>query len=215
MECEICGKFYSVAHECAGVRPGISEREAVPLPTGFAPLYYVRLAVGIMRWDDVSVRRAARDRWALLYGICFWLIAAFIIFTPQVVRQLPQTLAQAGVVGGSGVIGLIIGLITIAGVLVFAGFVFLFQLVVCHAIARWIFGGSGTFIRLLRPLLLGWPVNIVTLIPIVGVVAGGLLWAAVMMVVFEEVNQIRRVHAFGISYAVNIALIVVVRALAT
>ena len=32
MECSVCGKFYSVTHDCAGVSTSVSAREAASIP---------------------------------------------------------------------------------------------------------------------------------------------------------------------------------------
>jgi len=41
----------------------------------------------------------------------------------------------------------------------------IYQLGLCHLIAKWIFGATGKFVELMRPLLLGWFVNCLILIP--------------------------------------------------
>src|SRR6266571_954762 len=68
MKCNVCGQEYGVAHNCAGVAAAMTQEEAAPSPEGFAPLYYLRLAFSIVRWDDISIRRASRDSKALPYG---------------------------------------------------------------------------------------------------------------------------------------------------
>lgn len=49
MKCELCGQQYGLAHNCAGVAPSMTQEEAVPPPDGFVPLYYLRLALNIVR----------------------------------------------------------------------------------------------------------------------------------------------------------------------
>ena len=214
MECEICGKYYSVAHECAGLASKkLSEREAAPVPTGFAPLYYVRLAFNIMRWDDVSIRRASRDQRALVYGAFFWTVAAAVVVFASTFSVVLKSMEQSGLTGGlAGALGLVVGFVVLIIVVVVSGIVTLLQLGLCHLIAKWFFGATGTFAGILRPLLLGSPINVLALIPVVGPIAAALLWAAVLMVVFEEINHIRRVQAFAISYGVNLVFFAVSRA---
>ena len=212
MVCDVCGKSYGVTHECAGAAPPIlSSREAAPVPSGFAPIYYLQLAYQIMRWDDVSVRRAAQDSRALYYGIAFSTGAAVLLVVRVLSPVLSASLNQEGLSGGlvrwiSGAIFLVIAV----GIL---GITSLLQLGVCHAIAKLFFGATGTFTRIVRPLSLGWSIQMVTLIPIAGQILATFLWAAVLMVVFEEVNHIRRLQAFLISYGVNLVFLGVGRIL--
>jgi hypothetical protein len=58
--------------------------------------------------------------------------------------------------------------------------------------------------QLLAPLLLGWFVNVLVLIPVLGNLASAIAWTAVLMLVFEEVDGIERLQAFGISAGINI-----------
>ncbi len=81
------------------------------------------------------------------------------------------------------------------------------QLGVCHLIAKWFFGARGTFVGVMRPLLLGWFVNVLTLIPVVGMWVSGIAWTAILMLVFEEVDGIGRLQAFAISAGVNVCFI--------
>jgi uncharacterized protein YqgC (DUF456 family) len=78
------------------------------------------------------------------------------------------------------------------------------QLGMCHLIAKWFFGATGNFKELMRPLLLGWFVNCLVRIPVVGTLLAAIGWAAVLMMVFEEVDGIGRLQAFGISAGINI-----------
>ena len=120
MECEICGKYYSVAHECAGLASKkLSEREAAPVPTGFAPLYYVRLAFNIMRCDDVSIRRASRDQRALVYGAFFWTVAAAVVVFASTFPVVLKSLEESGLTGGmAGARGLLVGFVVLIIVVV-------------------------------------------------------------------------------------------------
>lgn len=188
---------YGLSHNCSGIAPLLTAEETAPPPSGFAPFYYLRLAFNIVRWDDVSIRRASRDTNALFYGALLWAISSAIIFLGT---ALPKMLSRASVTGETIFFGLVLGLLF---VWVFMGTVVLFQLALCHLIAKWFFGATGTFLGILRPLLLGWFVNCLILIPFAGMVAGGIAWTAVLMMVFEEVDGIGRLQAFGISAGIN------------
>ncbi len=145
MKCDVCGQDYGLAHNCAGVAPSMTQEEAAPPPDGFAPLYYLRLAFNIMRWDDVSIRRASRDSNAVFYGAFFWSVTATIIL---LFTALPQMLRNMHVSGPALIIGLVVGLIfglTVMGIITFI------QLGLCHLIAKWFLGGTGTFVGIMRP----------------------------------------------------------------
>lgn len=199
MICELCGQDYGLAHNCPGARTlSMSDEEAAPPPSGFAPIYYIRLAFNIARWDDVSIRRASRDSKAAYYGAFYWVVSALIILAATALPQLLRTIPASG---PPLIIGLVIGLFF--GILVMAVITVL-QLSLCHLIAKWFFGGKGTFIGIMRPLLLGWFVNLLILVPVVGMLAAAVAWIAVLMLVFEEVDGITRLQAFLISAGVNV-----------
>lgn len=198
MKCIVCGQDYGLTHNCSGVAvASMTQEEAAPSPEGFAPLYYLRLAFNIARWNDVSIRRAARDSKAGVYGVLFWAIAAMIIL---LFTALPQMLGTMNASVPAVIVGLGLGLV-VMGMIVFI------QLGLCHLIAKWFFGATGTFVEVMRPLLLGWFVNGLILIPIVGLWASAIAWTAVLMLVFEEVDGIGRLQAFAISVGVNACFI--------
>lgn len=87
------------------------------------------------------------------------------------------------------------------------GIITFVQLGLCHLIAKWFFGSTGTLIGVMRPLLLGWFVNALALIPVIGMLAAGVTWTAVSMLVFEEVDGIGRLQAFLISAGINVCFI--------
>jgi hypothetical protein len=98
MQCPVCGMNYGVSHDCSGVAPILPAEEAAAVPEGIAPIYYLRLAFNIARWDDVAIRRASRDPNALLYGVVFSMISAATIF---LVTALPGMLARQGATAGT------------------------------------------------------------------------------------------------------------------
>jgi hypothetical protein len=59
-------------------------------------------------------------------------------------------------------------------------------------LARWWFDARGTFLGVLRPLLLGSIATWLAVIPVVGLPVAGLWGIAVMTIVFEEVDDIGR-----------------------
>ncbi len=202
MKCSVCGQDYGVAHNCAGVAAFVPPEELAPPPAGFAPSYYLRMAFDIARWDDVAIRRASRDSNAVFYGAFFWTVTAITI---NLVLVLPRMLNSTKVSGLALMIGVIIGVIFSLGVMAFLTFV---QLGLCHLIAKWFFGATGSYMGVMRPLLLGWFVNALILIPVAGTLAAAIAWTAVLMMVFEEVEGISRLQAFGISAGINVCFFV-------
>ena len=202
MRCDVCGMDYGLSHNCSGIAPLLTDEETAPTPVGFSPGYYLRLAFSIVRWDDIAIRRASRDSNAIYYGAFLWIVAATIVLIGTV---LPQTLAAIHVSGPAMVIGVAVGMSVGLAVMAILTFV---QLGLCHLIAKWFFGGTGSYLGVMRPLLLGWFVNCLVLIPVVGMLASGIAWTAVLMMVFEEVDGIGRLQAFGISAGINVCFFV-------
>ena len=207
MRCKVCGIEYGVAHECSGLSPGMTLEEAAPAPSGICAFYYIRMAVNIVRWDDVAVRRASRDQNALVYGAMFSAMAAALIF---LVTSLPKMLTRGSASGGTVFWGVLLGLVF---VWVYTAAIAVFQIGLCHAVAKVFLGATGTFTGVMRPLLLGWFVNGLIVIPIVGIYAAAIAWTAVLMLVFEEVDGIERMQAFVISAGINVVFLVLTVAL--
>jgi hypothetical protein len=202
MQCPVCGMNYSVSHNCPGVARVLSAEEAAPVPEGIAPIYYLRLAFNIARWDDVAIRRASRDPKALLYGVVFSMISAAIIF---LVTALPGMLARQGATAETIFWGLLLGLLF---VWVYMGAIAFIQFGLCHLMARWFLGATGTFLGVMRPALLGWFVNGLVLIPVVGALAAAIAWTLVLMMVLKEVDGIGRLWAFLLSAGINTIFLV-------
>jgi hypothetical protein len=202
MQCPACGMNYGVSHNCSGVVPNLPAEEAAAVPEAIAPIYYLRLAFHIARWDEVAMRRASRDPYALLYGVVFSMISAAIIF---LVTALPGMLTRQGRNAETIFWGLLLGLLF---VWVYMGAIAFLQLGLCHLVARWFLGATGTFFGVARPLSLGWFVNGLILVPVVGVLASAIAWTAVLMMVFEEVDGIGRLEAFLISAGTNAIFLV-------
>ena len=93
--------------------------------------------------------------------------------------------------------------------LVLMGIITFIQYGLSHLIAKGFFGATGTLVPIMRPLLLAWGyVNALTLIPVVGLGVAGIAGAAVVMLVFEEVDGIRRMQAFLIAWGIGICIFV-------
>jgi hypothetical protein len=89
----------------------------------------------------------------------------------------------------------------------YMGIIAVIQIGLCHAIAKIFLGATGTLAGVMRPLFLGWFVNALILVPVVGVFAVGIAWTAVLMLVFEEVDGIARMQAFLISAGINVVFV--------
>jgi len=119
---------------------------------------------------------------------------------------LPRILDAIHFGGPAIIFGAIVGLRFGLVVMAFLTFI---QLGLCHLIAKWFFDGSGSYLGVMRPLLLGWFVNCLVLIPVAGTLAAAITWTAVLMMVFEEVEGISRLQAFGISAGINVCFFII------
>jgi hypothetical protein len=206
MVCNICGLEYGLSHNCPGPLSTAGQDillAGLQAPTDGGLGYYLGEALKIVRWDDIAIRRNAKDPRATLYAILFWLVSMLLILLATSFPALSRALAGANppamIIGA--VVGLTFGLL-VMGLITFA------QLGLCHLIAKWLFGATGKFTELIRPLLLGWFVNCLMLIPVAGMLMAGIGWTAVLMMVFEEVDGIGRLQAFGISAGINICFFI-------
>ena len=206
MVCNICGLEYGLSHNCPGPLSTAGQdilSAGLQAPTDGGLGYYLGEALKIVRWDDIAIRRNAKDPRATLYAILFGLISMLLILLATSFPALSRALAGANPV--AMVIGAVVGLtfgLLVMGLITFA------QLGLCHLIAKWLFGATGKFTELIRPLLLGWFVNCLMLIPVAGMLLAAIGWTAVLMMVFEEVDGIGRLQAFGISAGINICFFI-------
>jgi hypothetical protein len=164
-----------------------------PIPAGFAPLHYFRQGVAIASLDDGAVLAASRDPHALLYGAPIWIIGQILALTASLYAK-----------GALARINWLIMLISVGFLIVLGALLLLAQYGICHLLARWWFGARGTYLGVLRPLLLGGVVLWLSIIPFIGMFIAGLWSIAVMMIVFEDVDGIERLKAFGLSAVVGI-----------
>lgn len=197
MKCDVCGMEYAGSHDCSGVAPPFIPEEMAPPPDGICPGYYLRMAFHVACLNGVAIRRTSRDPDAVFYGAIFSTIAAAIIF---LATALPRMLAREGATVGTIFWGLVLGLLFVC---IYLGAVALIQIGVAHFIARCFLGGEGTFFAVMRPALLGWFVNCLTPIPVVGPTLAAIAWTAILMTVLEQVDGTSRLAAFLISAGIN------------
>jgi len=202
MKCDVCGLEYGLSHNCPGPLTAAGQdilNAGLEAPKDGGLAYYLSEAVKIVRWDDVAIRRNAKDRRATLYGLLFWMASILLILLVTTLPLMNRTLPNANPI--ARIIGAIVGLTF--GFILMAAITFT-QLGLCHLIAKWFFGATGRFVEVMRPLLLGWFVNCLALIPVAGMLLAAIGWTAVLMMVFEEADGIGRLQAFGISAGINI-----------
>jgi hypothetical protein len=188
---------YAGGHECAAAVPVALPEEMMPPPDGIALGHYVEMAFRIACWDGLAIKRTANDPDALAYGAVFSAVAAGFIF---LVTALHKMVTREGATAGTIFWGLLLGLVFVC---LYSGLVAIAQIGAAHFIARAFLGGRGTLFGVMRPALLGWWVNCLTPIPVIGLPAAAVAWTAVLMRVLEEVNGIRRVEAFFICVGIN------------
>jgi hypothetical protein len=195
MQCAVCGQEYGVTHACAGIAPMTTPEEKAPPPgLRFAPLHYFGEAVKILCWDDGAVRRASRDNNSLLYGFLILAIAP----------ALPlgfMTLRNAGL-GYPIPWDLLVR--RYAFTLLFALIWIILQIGLAHVLAKTLFEAKGTYIAIMRAYLLGQLFQWLVVVPYIGGQLSGLGGIAVLMLVFEEVDGIERMKAFGLAAAIGV-----------
>lgn len=195
MRCEVCGQSFLTTHSCPGPIVVIPLENIAP-PAGFALFHYLHEAWRIVLWDDAAIRRIKDDKRELPYGILIWIVAnalpvlVMTIYVPAVARQF----------SGMG------GLITLGLALVYGAVWGLIHMGICHLLAKYFCAGEGKFIQIIRPLLLASIVYVATVVPILGAIAAGIAWVAVMMMVFQEVHDMEPLTAFLLSAGVGVAL---------
>ncbi len=197
MLCPVCGAEYGVVHTCPGAPAAALEP---PPPLEFAPVRYFRQGVAIARWDHAAIQRASRDNGALLHGLLFWSVGVVLITLRDIlaVVRTGRELSWLGVI----VAFPLTFVVTAAWQLAYFG--------ICHLIAKRLFNGSGTFMGIVRPMMLSSFLLWLSVIPLVGPLVAGVWWGlAILLWVFEEVERMERLKALLIVIAMNIAVSVV------
>jgi hypothetical protein len=195
MQCSVCGQDYGLTHRCAGVAPLANTDElAPPPPLRFAPFHYFSEAFKILCWDDVAVRRASRDNNSLLYGFLIFALAAALPFAIFVFRAL-----SAGYRVSPTVVLIRFAITAAVGLLWIV-----LQIGLSHVLAKTLFDAKGSYIAVMRAYLLGQLFQCFVIIPVVGPMAAGLGGIAVLMLVFEEVDGIERMKAFGLAATIGV-----------
>jgi hypothetical protein len=159
--------------------------------------------MAIARLDDDAVVAASHDKHALLYGATIWIIGQLLALTGSI---------WAGG-GGPARLSWSVLLFTVEFLIVLGALLLLAQYGICHLLARWWFGARGTYVGVLRPLLLGSVVMWLAVIPYIGLIIAALWSIAVMMIVFENVDGIGRLRAFGLSAVIGLFFQALVRGL--
>lgn len=196
MFCDVCGQTYTDTHTCLGPHFRL-EGEPVP-PAGFAPGYYFLQAWKIVFWDDAAIRRVARDANSLGYGIAFYAMGYVINYMVLMLLNLNRGVRIAPVAAAAAFVSYA----------VLGAMLDLTKYSLCHFIAKQFFGGTGKFLAILRPLLLGSVIVWLAPIPVVGLFISSIGMIAILMLVFEEIEAIERMQAFMISAALNIGFLV-------
>ena len=197
MLCPVCGTAYGVMHACPGAPAAALEP---PPPLEFAPVRYFRQGLAIARWDDAAIQRASRDNGALLHGLLFWAVAVVLL----TVRDVLLFLSTGTELPAAGIILVFLFAFVILAVWQLTYFA------ACHVIAKKFFNGSGTYLGVLRPMMVSSFLLCLGLIPFVGALAAGVWWGlAILLWVFEEVECMERLKALIIVVVMNIVFSVV------
>ena len=195
MQCTVCGQEYGLAHSCAGIAPLTTPEETAPAPgLRFAPIHYLGEAGKILCWDDAAVRRASRDNNSLLYGLLILVIAPALPLGLMTLRNVglgypvPWSLLLRGYT-----VAFFFGLVWI-----------ILQIGLAHLLAKVMFDAKGTYIAIMRAFLLGQLYQWLGIVPMIGGIISGIGGIAVLMLVFEEVDGIERMKAFGLAAAIGV-----------
>lgn len=199
-QCPVCGQTMGLTHSCPGPRPAAEpDWKKWLAPSGFALGHYIRQSVAIARFEDGAIIAASRDPNAIFVGAFIWAVAQLLVFTAQL-----APLVLRGVPVNWSVVPINFAvLIALYGVAVLA------QYALCHALARWWFHARGDFAGIVNAMLLGSIVQWVYVIPYVGPPVARIWSVAVLMRVFEEVDGIKRMEAFGLALGTSVLFWVV------
>jgi hypothetical protein len=170
------------------------EEQAPPPNLRFAPGYYFQQAFKILTWDDSAVRRASRDNNSLVYGFLIVAIGTALPFGLLLLQNWgPGYAAPWRLVGAQYALVLIYSLLWIV-----------LQIGFSHVLARVLFEAKGSYLGIMRAYMLGQLFRWLVIIPMVGGIFVAVGGVAVLMMAFEEVDEIERMKAFGLAAAIGI-----------
>jgi hypothetical protein len=195
MQCAVCGQDYGLTHTCTGIAPLQAAEETAPPPRlRFAPVHYINEAFKILSWDDAAVRRASKDNNSLLYGFLIVAIAPALPLGALMLRdvQLGYPVPWELVISryGMALLGSLIWIVL--------------QIGLSHILAKALFEAKGSYVEIMRAYLLGQLYRWLIVVPVVGGLAMGVGGIAVLMLVFEEVDGIERMKAFGLAASIGV-----------
>lgn len=197
--CPLCGLSHGAEDPCPAEHGGSGEAQAATEkrkqtpPQGFAPGYYLRMALGIASFDSKAIHAAAEDPQAGLYGAAIWAIGQTAIFAQRMVPAARAAHMNWFAIGNAGLT-----------ILILDGGWMLAQYAICHAVGRWLFAARGTYAGIVRAMLMGALPTWLVVIPYAGLVMGALWTLAVLMRVFEQVDGIAKIHAFGLAFGTGV-----------
>jgi hypothetical protein len=195
MKCDVCGLEYGLSHNCSGISPLITPDELAPPPgLRFAPLHYFEEAFKIMTWDDAAVRRASKDNNSLVYGLAILAMGTAAPFGFLLLRDMGLGYTTPGRLLG----------VRYAMALAYSLAWIIAQIGLSHVLAKTFFEAKGSFVEIMRAYMLGQMFRWLIVIPLIGSMLVGLGGIAVLMMVFEEVDGIERMKAFGLAAAIGV-----------
>ncbi len=170
----------------SAAEPGllVGEAEGSP-PAQRSFVSSLRDGIQIARWDGEAVERVSRNPRALFHGACFTIIGTLLAGVLNLLGVGPEPTTARWPF-------LLFGLV-VAGALQLA--ISAISTGVIHGTAMLLFGGSGTYVKLLRVLWVGSVVTWVALIPLVGPIIGGLLYLLVALIAISDVEGVERLQA--------------------
>jgi len=166
---------------------------APPPGLHFAPLHYLGEAFKILCWDDEAVRRSSKDNNSLVYGFLILAVATALPFVLLVMRDLS--------LGYPTPRSLIVS--RYAQALLYSLVWIVLQIGLSHFLAKTLFDAKGSFVEIMRAYLLGQMFRWLIVVPIAGGFLTGVGGIAVLMLVFEEVDGIERMKAFGLAASIG------------
>ena len=159
MRCAVCGMDYGLSHNCSGIAPLPTDQETAPPPVGFSPGYYLRrpstLCAGMTSLSAALRAILTRSITAPSFGS-----------SP---RHRPDRHSSSTNVGRYSRLRTCNGYWCDCRHVCWprgCGHTHIYPAwLVRHLIAKWFFGGTGSYLGVMRPLLLGWFVTASFLFP--------------------------------------------------